>query len=185
MTEREVAHDLAALRKLNLLSFTEHEINASEETLPDCARRAPGRRNADASESAYPSADVRLPAELPPTRGPVEIMTVEVEGLPPHTNFDFFVIQVPNPPFGLSWYQGDIETDDFGRAHQRFIGRFNLETFIVAPSQGLWFNSPNDATANACPGATTPFNGDHTAGVQVLNTSNFPDDKGPLRQLNP
>jgi len=112
-------------------------------------------------------------------------MTVEVEGLPPHTNFDFFVIQVPNPPFGLSWYQGDIETDDFGRAHQRFIGRFNLETFIVAPSQGLWFNSPNDATANACPGATTPFNGDHTAGVQVLNTSNVPDDIGPLRELNP
>ena len=67
--------------------------------------------------------------------GPVEIMTVEVEGLPPHTTFDFFVIQVPNPPFGLSWYQGDIETDDFGRAHQRFIGRFNLETFIVAPGQ--------------------------------------------------
>jgi hypothetical protein len=31
----------------------------------------------------------------------------------------------------------------------------------------------------------TPFNGDHTAGVQVLNTSNFPDLAGPLRQLTP
>jgi hypothetical protein len=39
--------------------------------------------------------------------------------------------------------------------------------------------------AAGCPGATTPFNGDHTAGVQVLNTSNFPDDQGPLRQLIP
>src|SRR2546427_765291 len=102
------------------------------------------------------------------------------------------------------------QEDDFGRAHQHFIGRINRETLIVAPGQapapvvhnpdasmnpptppvhtyhlGLWFNSPNDATANACPGATTPFNGDHTAGVQVLNTSNFPDDRGPLRQLNP
>ena len=40
--------------------------------------------------------------------GEVEIMTVNVAGLPPNTDFDFFVIQVPNAPFGLSWYQGDI-----------------------------------------------------------------------------
>jgi hypothetical protein len=50
---------------------------------------------------------------------------------------------------------------------------------------GLWFNSPADAVAAGCPGATTPFNGDHTAGVQVLNTSNFPNDQGPLRSLVP
>jgi len=31
----------------------------------------------------------------------------------------------------------------------------------------------------------TPFNGEHNAGIQVLNTSNFPDDFGPLRQVNP
>ena len=146
--------------------------------------------------------------------GPVEVMDVEVEGLPPNTDFDFFVIQVPKGPFGLAWYQGDIETDNQGEGHQRFIGRFSIETFIVAPGivpaplvhdqppfpdahlnpttlpvhtfhLGLWFNSPKDAVAAGCPGATTPFNGDHTAGVQVLNTSNFPDDQGPLRQLIP
>src|SRR5436309_1751232 len=60
--------------------------------------------------------------------GPVEIMRVRVQGLPPNTEFDFFVIQVPNAPFGLSWYQGDIQTDDEGSASQRFIGRFNTET---------------------------------------------------------
>ena len=59
-------------------------------------------------------------------------MTVDVEGLPPNTKFDFFVIQIPNAPFGLAWYQGDIETNAAGRGHQRFIGRFNIETFIVA-----------------------------------------------------
>jgi hypothetical protein len=31
----------------------------------------------------------------------------------------------------------------------------------------------------------TPFNGEHNAGIQVLNTSNFADDHGPLRQVNP
>ena len=146
--------------------------------------------------------------------GPVEIMRVSVSGLPPKTEFDFFVIQVPNTPFGLSWYQGDIETDDEGEASQVFVGRFNIETFIVAPGSvpapvvhddapfpdassnpatapvhtyhlGLWFNSPADAEAAGCPGDVTPFNGDHTAGIQVLSSRNFPDDQGPLRQLVP
>jgi hypothetical protein len=145
--------------------------------------------------------------------GPVEIMTVDVEGLPPQTNFDFFVIQVPTAPFGLSWYQGDIETNKRGRGHQIFIGRFNIETFIVAPGVapapivfggpfpnanknpatlpvqiyhlGLWFNSPADAQSVGCPGTVTPFNGEHKAGIQVLNTSNFPNDHWPLRQLEP
>jgi hypothetical protein len=50
---------------------------------------------------------------------------------------------------------------------------------------GLWFNSPADAVAAGCPGNVTPFNGDHTAGIQVLSTRNFPADQGPLRQLTP
>ena len=145
--------------------------------------------------------------------GPVEIMDVVVEGLPPNTEFDFFVIQVPKAPFGVSWYQGDIETNAHGRGHERFVGRFSIETFSVAPGSapaplvfngpfpdatinppfnpiqmyhlGLWFGSPQAAQAAGCPGNVTPFNGDHNAGIQVLNTSNFPDDFGPLRQVNP
>ena len=50
---------------------------------------------------------------------------------------------------------------------------------------GLWFNSPADAVKAGCPGATTPFNGDHDAGVQVLNTAGFPDLAGPLGRLKP
>jgi hypothetical protein len=144
--------------------------------------------------------------------GAVEVMNVEVFGLPPNTDFDFFVIQVPDAPFGLSWYQGDIETDRHGRGHGEFIGRFNVETFIVATGVapapvvfdktpfpdvdtnpqtgpvhtyhlGLWFNSPDDAVAAGCPGATTPFNGEHTAGVQALSTRNFEPEEGPLRQV--
>jgi hypothetical protein len=145
--------------------------------------------------------------------GPVDIMEVAVQGLPPKTDFDFFVLQVPKAPFGVAWYQGDIETDKNGRGYGRFVGRFSIETFAVAvgsatapavfngpfpdatinpsfnPIQmyhlGLWFNSPNDASAAGCPATVTPFNGEHNAGIQVLNTANFPDDHGPLRQLNP
>jgi len=146
--------------------------------------------------------------------GPVEIMRVKVEGLPPKTEFDFFVIQVPNTPFGLSWYQGDIETNHAGRGHGVFVGRFSIETFIVAPGVapapvvhdqppfpdansnpqtapvhtfhlGLWFNDPADSVKAGCANAVTPFNGDHNAGPQVLSTKNFANDQGPLRMLTP
>jgi hypothetical protein len=145
--------------------------------------------------------------------GPVELMDVTVQGLPPNTDFDFFVIQVPKAPFGVSWYQGDIQTDKNGRGHQHFVGRFSIETFAVAPGSapapvvfngpfpdaslnppfdpiqmyhlGLWFNSPKDAQAAGCPATVTPFNGEHDAGIQVLNTSNYRDDHGPLRDVNP
>jgi hypothetical protein len=139
--------------------------------------------------------------------GPVEIMDVIVWGLPPNTDFDFFVIQVPNKPFGLAWYQGDIETNKEGKGYGRFIGRFSIESFIVSLASvpapvvfhnafpdaalgpvtgrihtyhlGLWFNSPIDGAKAGAP-VTTPFNGEGNAGVQVLNTGEFPDLAGPL-----
>jgi len=145
--------------------------------------------------------------------GPVEIMEVSVDGLPPKTEFDFFVIQVPKAPFNVAWYQNDIKTAKNGRCHRRFVGRFSIETFAVAPDVapapvvfngpfpdatlnppfnpiqmyhlGLWFDSAESAQAAGCPAALTPFNGQHNAGIQVLNTANFADDQGPLRKINP
>lgn len=38
--------------------------------------------------------------------GPVEIMDVKVEGLPPNTDFDFFVIQIPHYAVWLSMVPG-------------------------------------------------------------------------------
>ena len=146
--------------------------------------------------------------------GPVEIMDVDASGLPPKTEFDFFVIQLPNKPFGVAWYQGDLETNEAGKAHGKFIGRFSIETFAIAQDSGpapvvhddgpfpdaasnppfgpihtyhlgLWFNSPADAQAARCGNGVTPFNGDHHAGVQVLSTKQFENDQGPLRRLQP
>ena len=142
-------------------------------------------------------------------QGAVEVMTVNVKGLPANTGFDLFVIQQPNAPFGMAWYQSDLETDQYGNGTVKVIGRFNHETFMVAPGSvaapvedafdassnpatapihmyhlGLWFNSPTDAVNAGCPGNSTPFNGEHTAGVQVLNTSGFPDLSGPLLNVD-
>jgi hypothetical protein len=144
--------------------------------------------------------------------GPVEIMDVSVANLPPNNDFDFFVIQVPQAPFGVAWYQGDIETDDYGNGSGRFIGRFSIETFAVAQGTasapvifdqppfpdassnppfepihtyhlGLWFGSPDEAAAAGCASTVTRFNGEHNAGIQVLNTANYPDLAGPLLQV--
>jgi len=152
--------------------------------------------------------DATASVTITPT-GPVEIMDVTVVNLPPNSEFDFFVLQLPRAPFGVAWYQGDIETDDSGRGFTRFIGRFQVETFAVAQGSGaapvvhdqppfpdassnpafepihmfhlgLWFGSPDEAAAAGCPNTVTRFNGTHTAGIQVLNTGNFEDLQGPL-----
>jgi hypothetical protein len=160
-----------------------------------------------AGKACAPNASARV--TIVPV-GQVEIMNVMVQGLPPNTGFDFFVIQVPKSPFGVAWYQGDIQTDKNGRGHGQFVGRFSIETFAFAlgsapapvvfnvdanlnpsfnPIQmyhlGLWFGSPQAASAAGCAATQTFFNGEHNAGVQVLNTSSFPDDQGPLRSVNP
>lgn len=174
---------------------------------------------ANAKEKAYKFGMVRSPAlnAFPACvakatgtvsiakNGVTETMTVSVDNLPPSTGFDLFVIQQPNAPFGMAWYQSDLETDQYGHGSVKVVGRFSEETFIVAPGSvaapvvfdgdadinpatppvhtyhlGLWFNSPTDAANNGCPATVTPFNGEHTAGVQLLNTSNFPDLQGPL-----
>jgi hypothetical protein len=54
--------------------------------------------------------------------GPAQNMHVEVFDLPPNADFTTFVIQVPNKPFGLAWYQGDITTDKNGRGVGDFTG---------------------------------------------------------------
>jgi len=167
------------------------------------------RSAASVKANCLKGADAKVTIE---SEGPVEVMRVSAKHLPPNTDFDLFVIQVPNAPFGIGWYQGDLESNSSGHAQGTFIGRFSVETFAVAPGTapapqvfngpfpdasanppfnpvqmyhlGLWFNSPKDAAAAGCAGATTPFNGEHDAGVQALSTRNFPDLAGPLRQIH-
>ena len=68
--------------------------------------------------------------------GPVEVMDISVSNLPPNNEFDLFVLQIPVAPFGIGWYQGDIETDDGGNGSGEFVGRFSIETFNVAQPPG-------------------------------------------------
>jgi hypothetical protein len=123
----------------------------------------------------------------------------------PNTEFTVFVIQQPNSPFGVSWYQGDIATDNQGNGKHNFVGIFNDEVFAISPGAakpanvhpkqdakagvkfapihtyhiGVWFADPKDAAKAGCSNAVTPFDGDHEAGIQALSTRNFTKG-GPL-----
>jgi hypothetical protein len=197
---KKVSRSLAALLLLAMASLTA----AAQSTTFSLVRSA-GATNAN----CIPEARGRVTIN---SLGPVETMHVEVSGLPPKTEFDAFIIQLPNSPFGLSWYQGDITTDEQGNGVANFVGRFSIETFIVAPNSGpapvvhdaqpfpdaainpatgpvhtfhvgLWFGSPEAANAAGCGAGITPFNGDHHAGIQALSTRNFANANGPLRNV--
>jgi hypothetical protein len=139
-----------------------------------------------------------------------QIMDVTLKHAAKNTAFTLFVIQQPNAPFGISWYQGDISTDNKGNGSERFIGIFNDEVFAIAPGSvkapqvddqdaqknpkfkpvhtfhlGLWFADPKEAKDAGCSGKVTPFDGDHEAGIQALSTRNFPDLRGPLGEKRP
>ena len=129
-------------------------------------------------------------------------MKVEVSGLAANTGYDLFVIEIPNKPFGISWYQSDLQTDSHGKGSVVVRGIFDAETFSVSPAGpttqfapthqfhlGLWFNDPKVPFNLGCePGqkapVVTPFNGEQHAGIQVLNTANFANNAGPLSKVH-
>ncbi|SRR5712692_591181 len=134
-----------------------------------------------------------------------DTMKVSASGLAPSTGYDLFILELPSKPFGVAWYQSDLQTDASGAGSATVRGIFNKETFSVSlgdnsqPSivfppthqyhVGLWFNDPKVPFNLGCePGQPqpiiTPFNGQQKAGIQVLNTSNFPNNAGPLSKVS-
>ena len=137
-----------------------------------------------------------------------QIMDVTVNHAPKNTEFELFITQQPNSPFGVSWYQADFTTNNQGMGEVRARGIFSEELFAFAPGVvkapqvdnqdaeknpkydpvhtfhlGLWFGSPEDAEHAGCPATVTGFDGDHEAGIQAFSTRNFPDLKGPLGKI--
>jgi hypothetical protein len=130
-----------------------------------------------------------------------DTMKVSIHGMPNNRDFDLFVIQQPTAPFGVSWYQTDIESHGTGAGTVTVVGVFDSETFSVSPGGtttfapthqyhlGLWFNNPNVPFNLKCEGSATqaivtPFNGQQHAGIQVLNTAQFPANAGPLSHVH-
>jgi len=130
-----------------------------------------------------------------------DLMQVTIFGMPRNAEFDLFVIQQPLKPFGVSWYQSDVNANSHGVGQASVRGIFDRETFSVSPGGtttfapthqyhlGLWFNDPKLPFRLGCePGApapvVTPFNGEQHAGIQALNTAEFPVNAGPLSHVH-
>ena len=156
----------------------------------------------DCLEGAKAHVDVRT------TPTDQQVMDVTLNHAPKNTEFELFVTQQPNSPFGVSWYQADFETNNQGHGEVRARGIFSEELFVFAPGVvkapqvddqdaeknpkydpvhtfhvGLWFGDPKDAKEAGCSGKVTQFDGDHEAGIQAFSTRNFPDLKGPLGNI--
>jgi len=137
-----------------------------------------------------------------------QILDVTVNHAPKNTEFELFITQQPNSPFGVSWYQADFTTNNQGQGEVRARGIFSEELFAFAPGVvkapqvdnqdaeknpafdpvhtfhlGLWFGDPKDAKEAGCSGKVTQFDGDHEAGIQAFSTRNFPNPKGPLGKI--
>jgi hypothetical protein len=137
-----------------------------------------------------------------------QVMDVTLKNAPKNTEFELFVTQQPNSPFGVSWYQADFTTNNQGNGEVRARGIFSEELFAFAPGSvkapqvdnqdaeknpafdpvhtfhlGLWFGDPEDAEEAGCSDTVTAFDGDHEAGIQAFSSRNFPNLKGPLGKI--
>jgi hypothetical protein len=153
--------------------------------------------------------DARARVEIRTVGGINQTMSFSATNMPKRTLFTIFVIQQPDAPFGLVWYQGDLRTDRYGKGKVTLKGIFSEETFAFAPGSvpapqvddqdaeenpafdpvhpfhlGMWFASSAGAERAGCGAAVTPFDGDHEAGIQALSTRNFPNLEGPLSRIN-
>lgn len=145
------------------------------------------------------------------TNGANQIMRVGLFSMPKNTDFTVFLLQIPNAPFGFSWYQGDVTTNNTGQGADFFRGIFSDEVFGIALPppvaaahvdqfdakfdspfkpvhtfhMGVWFADPAQAAAAGCTNTVTPFDGDHIAGIQALSTRNFTNNPnvGPIRRI--
>jgi hypothetical protein len=164
------------------------------------------RSQAAVDDNCLKGAKAHVDVRTTPTDN--QIMDVTLKHAAKNTEFELFVTQQPNDPFGISWYQADFETNNQGNGEVRARGIFSEELFVFAPSSvkapqvdnqdaeknpkydpvhtlhlGLWFGSPEEAKEAGCSGKGTQFDGDHEAGIQAFSTRNFPDLNGPLGNI--
>src|ERR1051326_1866185 len=61
-----------------------------------------------------------------------QVLTISVQNLAKNAGYDLFVTEIPNKPFGIAWYQSDLQTDSNGNGSVQVRGIFNEETFSVS-----------------------------------------------------
>ncbi|PZS33966.1 MAG: hypothetical protein DLM59_05550 [Pseudonocardiales bacterium] len=129
--------------------------------------------------ACFPHAKARVVVDLTTDTIGKDTFRIYASGLKPKTSFTVFLLQQATPTFGAAEYIGDITTDQWGNAHNEFklivqeAFAFNGTTAarVDLNSVGFWFADPADD--DSCLGAASPttgFDGDASAGVQMMNS---------------
>jgi hypothetical protein len=129
--------------------------------------------------ACFPHAKANVDVALTTDRIGKDTLTIKAYGLKPRTDYTVFLLQKAGAPFGAAEYIGDFTTNRHGRATNGYnliveeAFAFNNETHTRTDlnSVGVWFADPKDD--NGCLGAGSPvtgFDGDASAGVQMLNS---------------
>src|SRR5215213_9289736 len=123
------------------------------------------RSKAAVDDNCLKGAKAHVDVRTTPTNQ--QVLDVTLKDAPKNTEFELFVTQQPNSPFGISWYQSDFDTNNQGNGEVQARGIFSEELFAVAPGSvkapqvddldakknpefkpvhtfhlGLWFGSP-------------------------------------------
>jgi hypothetical protein len=132
-----------------------------------------------------PHAKVTVEVDLQTDKTGRDVFEINASGMPANTAFTVFLLETPVAPFGAAEYIGDFTTDKQGKAHQslKLIVQEAFSFTLVNGQRvrvdlnhvGVWFADPagDDFCFGKGGGPVTPFDGDGSAGVQVLNTAPF------------
>jgi hypothetical protein len=129
--------------------------------------------------NCFPHARARVDVALTTDAIGKDTFRIHASGLRPKTDFTVFLIEKAGAPFGAVEYIGDFTTNRHGTADNKYkliveeAFAFNNETGVRKElnSVGFWFADPKDD--DGCLGGASPvtqFDGDASAGVQMMNS---------------
>jgi hypothetical protein len=138
--------------------------------------------SSDDLKNCFPKAKANVKVKLTTDAIGFDTFSINASGLKPKTAFTVFLIEQPGSPFGHVEYIGDMFSDQYGSASNKFkliveeAFAFNNATQdrVDLNSVGFWFADPKDD--DGCLGAGSPvtgFDGDASAGVQMMNSGSY------------
>jgi hypothetical protein len=134
--------------------------------------------------SCMPNSRIDVYVDLTTDLIGADIVRVKARHLAPNRDYTLFFLEQAASPFGAAEYVGDISTDRYGNATNKFkliaeeafsSTLVNGERKLVDLNQlGAWFADPaeDDFCLHDNPQIVTPFDGDKEAGVQAFNSRN-------------
>jgi hypothetical protein len=133
--------------------------------------------------ACMPKARVRITVKSTVDTLGFDTFKIRARHLAPKRDYTIFFLETAGQPFGAAEYIGDISTNKWGNAYNKFnlIVDEAFSSTVVDGKRvrvdlnqvGMWFADPADDDFCLGPNSpVTPFDGDNQAGVQAFNSAN-------------